>query len=180
MNQSHHENPRRRENPHSDDRSNLLRIYLEDHLAGGVAGTRRARRLAEAERDGPDGPTLREVANEIELDLTALRSLIDYLHVHPRAFKQLLTRLVEFVGLLKLNGRLFSRSPLTTLVEVELMLVAVRGKLAGWESLRAAFGDPQVGPVNLDDLMSRARSQLDVLADVHLRAAAAALAAPST
>ncbi|HUF96706.1 MAG TPA: hypothetical protein VMM60_01175 [Ilumatobacter sp.] len=160
--------------------SHLLRIYLEDHLAGGVAGTRRASRLAEAEEDGPDGATLTTVADEIELDLTALRALIDHLGVSPRAYKRVLARAAEAAGLMKLNGRLFSRSPLTTLVEVEMMLAAVRGKLAGWDSLRAALGTSAVGPVNLDELAARARSQLDALSAVHQRAAVAALGGAST
>jgi hypothetical protein len=157
------------------DVARLLRIYLEDHLAGAVAGTRRIRRLADAERNNPDGPTLKRLADEIEDDLTALREVIEHLGVVPRAYKRWLARIVEFVGLLKLNGRLFTRSPLTTLVEVEVMLVAARGKLAGWETLRAALGTPVLGSVNLDDLIEQGRSHLDTLAAVHERAAVTAL-----
>jgi hypothetical protein len=153
----------------------LLRIYLEDHLAGAVAGTRRMRRLADAERDSPDGPTLKRLADEIEDDLTALREVIEHVGVVPRTYKRWLARIVEFIGLLKLNGRLFTRSPLTTLVEVEVMLVAARGKLAGWETLRAALGTPVVGSVHLDDLIEQGRAHLETLAAVHERAAIAAL-----
>ena len=52
----------------------LLEIYLTDHCAAAAAGSRRMRRLADAERSAEDGSTLERIANEIEEDRTTLLS----------------------------------------------------------------------------------------------------------
>lgn len=157
------------------ERREFLRIYLTDHLAGSTAGTRRARRLADAERDGPEGGQLRVIADEIAADRESLQAMIDELGVPPRRYKQVLARVAEVVGLVKLNGRLWRRSPLSTLVEIEALLIAVRGKLAGFETVRTVVGAPRLGPVDIDHLIERSRRQLDTLAGLHAAARARVL-----
>lgn len=161
----------------------LLRIYLEDHLAGAAAGVRRAQRLAKAEHDGPDADVLRTVAAEIDEDRQALNTVVDELGVEPRRYKQVLAAIVERIGLLKMNGRLLRRSPLSSIIETEMLLMAVRGKLAGWESLAATIavsaGDRPAVTVDFDELVDRARRQLDRLAAVHARLAARVLGSNS-
>ena len=76
---------------------------------------------------------------------------------------------MERVGLLKLNGRLLSRSPLTTLVELEMMQMALSGKQALWTTmLRSDL------PTALDSesLIARTKRQREVLQQVHQRRAA--------
>lgn len=158
------------------DRRRLLGIYLDDHLAGSVAGSRRALRLAEAERTSPQGPVLAALAGEIAEDRVALQTLVKQLGVPQRRYKQVLAGVAERVGLLKLNGRLLRRSPLSTLVEVEGLLMGVRGKLAGWETLRRVLGTATVTDVDLDDLILRAHAQLGTLEIVHARVADRSLA----
>ena len=153
----------------------FLEIYIADHLAGSAAGTRRIRRLADAERDGVDGPMLSELASQIAQERQALQSVADALGIRPQAYKQVASRVLEFAGLAKLNGRLLRRSPLSSLVELEGMLMAVRGKLAGWETLRTVLDTPRVGPVDIDELIARNKRQLEQLADAHARAAQTAL-----
>lgn len=157
------------------ERAEFLHIYLNDHLAGSAAGTRRARRLADAERDGPDGRALRVVADEIANDRRQLLALIEQLGVPQHRYKQLLARLAEWAGLLKLNGRFWRRSPLSTLIEIEGLLIGVRGKLAGWETMRTVLATSTVGPVELDGLIDGAHRQLDTLGELHTTAARSAL-----
>jgi len=156
------------------EREQFVRIYLNDHLAGAVAGTRLAHRLAEAERDGPDGPALATVAAEIQHDRQSLVALLDALGVEQQRYKQALAWAAEQVSSLKLNGRLVRRSPLSTLAEVEGVLLGVRGKLAGWETMRMALGEAP-GGVDLARLIERAEAQLRTLAELHARAAERAL-----
>lgn len=158
------------------ERRRFLRIYLTDHLAGSSAGRRRARRLADAEREGPDGVALRVLADEIAADRESLEALMQALGVSPSRPKQALARVAEVVGLAKLNGRFWRRSPLSTLVEIEALLIAVRGKLAGFETVRTVVGGPRVGPVDLDDLCERSRRHHDTLAELHARTRARVLA----
>lgn len=159
----------------SAEQHTFLRIYLEDHLAGAAAGSRRARRLADAERDSESGPELVALADAIDADRRALVELVRSLDVEPRPYKRWLARLGEWVGLVKLNGRLVRRSPLSTLVETEALLIGVRGKLAGWQTLRRTLGTSPTPSVDLDELVARAQTQLDGLDALHTRAADQAL-----
>jgi hypothetical protein len=150
----------------------LLSIYLNDHLAGAVAGSQRMRRLADAERASVDGSELMGVANQIDEDRATLERVIASAGVTPHPVKVALGWFGEKAGLLKLNGRWLRRSPLTSLVELEAMRMAVTGKLALWTTL---------GSTSLKDefdfaaLAARARDQLDVLESAHRRRAGAVL-----
>ena len=161
-----------------DDRTKWLRIYVSDHLAGAAAGSSRARRLADAERDGPDAAALQQLADEIAADRRALQVLADSLNLRPQRSKQLVAAIAERVGLVKLNGRIFRRSPLTTLVEVEAMVIAVRGKLAGWETLRGVPEAAAVNVVDIEDLVTRTTQQYDTLQQIHRRTAERLLGRP--
>ena len=61
---------------------------------------------------------------------------------------------------------LVHRSPLTTLDELEAMSMAVRGKLAGWTSLRATLAD-HVGGIDLGELIARSEEHLATLGEIH-------------
>ena len=161
-------------------RDRLLRVYLSDHLAGSVAGTRLARRLADAERDGPAGPALALLADEIEDDRRELVTLVDTLGIDQRHYKQVVAWAGEWIGRLKLNGRLIRRSPLSTVVEMESLLMALRGKLAGWETIRSVLGDQPAGTIDVDRLITRALAHLDTLTALHHGAAIRALGAAPT
>nr|WP_239148871.1 hypothetical protein [Streptomyces sp. SID12501] len=58
--------------------------------------------------------------------------------------KAALGRLSEKAGRLKPNGRLFSRSPLSDVLELESMLLGVQGKTSCWRPL-TAFSLPRAG-----------------------------------
>jgi hypothetical protein len=78
----------------------------------------------------------------------------------------------EKAGRLKFNGRLFARSPLSNLEELEMLRLGVEGKAAGWRTLRTlADTDTRLDPGRLDELISRARRQADLLEDLRVGAA---------
>ncbi|MGV9566611.1 hypothetical protein [Streptomyces sp. NPDC003480] len=153
-------------------RSRLLGIYLNDHLAGSTIGTRRAARLARSLRGSPYGVTLEAIAAEIEEDREVLLALMRRLGIPARSYKILAGGAFELAGRLKSNGRLVGRSPLTTLVELELLRLGVEGKAAAWRTLcRVAESDRRLNPEQLDHLIERAQGQLRTLEDLRLRQA---------
>ena len=78
----------------------------------------------------------------------------------------------EKLGRFKLNGRFFSYSPLSRVVELEALALGVRGKLAMWNALRELRDElPQLHDFDLDGLITRAESQLERLESHRLRAA---------
>jgi hypothetical protein len=155
----------------------LLATYLNDHLAGATAGRELARRSAGANRGNSYGPVLEELAGEIESDRRQLEALMRRLDIGVDRLKVAGGWLGEKVGRLKPNGRLLGYSPLSRLVELEVLSVAVQGKLSLWRSLRAvADEEPALGAVDFDRLIERAQRQLRTLGRQRLRAARDALA----
>ncbi|MCU1393191.1 MAG: hypothetical protein JWM34_1619 [Ilumatobacteraceae bacterium] len=149
----------------ADEGYKFLSIYLEDHVAGATAGSQRASRLAEGEADSADGAVLAEFDDDVAADLRALLSIMETLGVQPSRLKAGVASVGERLGALKPNGRIVQRSPLTTIVELEAMQMAVRGKRSLWETLRALL--PQPGSADLAALIARADDQLRVLSTVH-------------
>ena len=150
----------------------LLGIYLNDHLAGATGGVQLARRLARAHRDSADGDTLRHLAAEIAKDRAALLGVMTVLSIPVRGYKVFAAVIAEKTARLKLNGYLTGRSPLSSLIELEMLRLGVDGKAAGWRTLRAlADRDDRLDAARLDELIARARSQDDVLEKLRVRAA---------
>ena len=163
-----------REDTSSTDRT-LLGIYLNDHLAGATAGAERARHLARTLRGSPAGRALDAVATEISEDRATLLALMGRLTVPVRRYKVCAGWTSEKAGRLKANGRLVRRSPLSTLLELELLRIGVEGKAAGWQTLRRLtdLAEP-LDPALLDELLQRARRQQDTLEELRVRQVATA------
>jgi hypothetical protein len=156
----------------------LLPIYLQDHFAGATAGADLARRAAHSNRDseGYNAP-LRELAREIDEDRDSLRSLMGQLHVRIDPVKALAAWTGEKMGRLKLNGRLFTYSPLSRLEEVELLALGVTGKRALWRTLHLlAAQQPHLSARELEHLIGRADEQLEKIEACRRRAVLDALA----
>ncbi len=148
--------------------TDLLGIYLNDHLAGATAGSDRAHYLARSCRGTAFGPTLAAIAGEIAKDRRSLTDLMKRLHVPARRYKVYAGWAAEKLGRLKANGRLVHRSPLSTLIELEMLRVGVAGKVACWQALRQlADSDERLDADLLDDLLCRGRRQLQALEELH-------------
>ena len=151
----------------------LLGIYLNDHLAGATGGLELARRAAAAQRDRAAKTVLDDLVGEIVADRTALLDMMAALGIRVRRYKIGTAWVAEKAGRLKLNGRVVGRSPLSGLVELELLRLGVEGKAAGWLTLRTlAERDDRLDAGRLDELVSRARRQSEVLEELRQRTAA--------
>ena len=156
---------RRRRALRQSMRSRLLRIYLQDHHAASGGGVALARRTL-----GPNHPLAKQIARDREV----LERVMRQLGVSPSPMKVGLVRVGERLGRLKLNGRLFVRSPLSSVVELETLVVGVRGKEALWTALqRAGIG---LEGVDLEALVESARAQVAELEALRLSAVAGAFA----
>ena len=111
---------------------------------------------------------------QIAGDREALQRAMRQLAVRPNALKVGTVRVAELVSRLKFNGRVLERSPLSRVVELETLIVGVRGKEALWTDLQRA--QVSLEDVDLDDLVESARSQGVELETLRLRAAARAFA----
>jgi len=149
----------------------LLGIYLNDHLAGATGGTELARRMA-GSHGGEQAAALRRLAAEVAQDRAALLEFMAALGVPVRGYKVWAAWAGEKAARLKLNGGILSRSPLSSLEELEMMRLGVEGKAAGWRTLRSlAEIDSRLDAGRLDELISRARRQSDLLEELRVGAA---------
>jgi hypothetical protein len=153
----------------------LLGIYLNDHLAGATGGLELARRVARAQRARAGGPAMERLLEEISEDRAALLQIMAALEIPVRRYKAYAAWAAEKVGRLKFNGRVVARSPLSRLVELEILRLGVEAKAAGWMTLRElAEGDDRLEVERLDDLVWRARRQSETLEELRMSAVAEA------
>lgn len=151
----------------------LLSVYLNDHLAGATGGSELARRVA-GTWSGQHTEQLRRIATEIAEDRTSLLEIMRRLGIRADPVKMAFGWVGEKAARLKLNGRLFARSPLSPVLELEAMRLGVEGKAAGWRTLRGrAEHDDRLDTVELDTLIARATEQIDTLERLRVDTAAA-------
>jgi hypothetical protein len=153
-----------------------LAIYLNDHLAGATAARELARRSASSNRDSSYGPFLEELTQEIDEDRASLIEIMRALGVKVDHVKVVGGWTAEKLGRFKLNGSLLSYSPLSRLVELEVLGLGVQGKLALWRALELLEPDePRLAATELGLLIARAETQLRELEEQRIAAAAEAL-----
>jgi predicted DNA-binding ribbon-helix-helix protein len=156
----------------------LLRIYLQDHLAGSTAGLELARRTRGANQGTEYGPPLAKIADEIEADRRQLEGIIDELGFGGDRFKNVAAWGLEKMGRLKLNGQLKGYSPLSRVVELEGLLTGITGKKGLWNALlEIAPGEPRLDAALLERLRDRAEEQRATVEELRQRAAREAFAA---
>lgn len=168
--------PRPGESRPSKDARKLLSIYLADHHAGSTAGLELAKRAARNNAGTRIGVALDDVVNEITADRRSLERLMQTLDVHPSAAKRAAAFLGERLARLKTNGRLYTYSPLSRVLELEGLALGILGKLALWEGLAGVPALQGVADLDFADLADRARSQHDAVEDCRRQAAKLAFA----
>jgi hypothetical protein len=151
--------------------ASLLGVYLNDHLAGATFGAELASRIAKGHRHLDDGEVLERFVQELVEDRASLMEMMAALDVPVRRYKVLLGWVAEKTGRFKPNGRLLERSPLSSLLEFEMMRLGVEGKAAGWRTLQTlAERDDRLDRARLDGLLARAERQTEMLEEFRVRA----------
>jgi hypothetical protein len=159
----------------TSEQDHLLAIYLNDHLAGATAGVELIARLRRA--DCGHAAELSRLAAEIRDDRGALLRAMKHLGIRPDPLKIAAGWVAEKLGRLKPNGSVLRRSPLSTVSEVEVMMLGVRGKAASWRTLHTiAEHDDRLDADEFAELMARADEQIETLEPIRVAAVARALA----
>jgi len=163
------------------DTSNaVLGIYLNDHLGGATMGVELFRRASRSAQ-GPVKTQLQKLTTKVEQDRESLRTLMGTLGLPVHRYKALGGWVLEKAARFKPNGRLFSRSPLSDLIELEGLLLGVQGKAAAFRALRRLADtdtDTRLHASTLDELIARAERQADTLEKLRIHTAARVLTTP--
>lgn len=152
--------------------TDLLAIYLQDHETGATAEVRRFHRVAQTHSDTSVRAVVQRLADEAEADHAELADIMGTLGYQPSEAKDLAAVVGEAVGALKPNGRVTSRSPLTDVVELEALTLAVVGKRLIWELLlQRPVTARAIGVARLERLLGRATDQGEQLNGLRLACA---------
>ncbi len=154
----------------------LLTIYLSDHLTGATGAVQRLSQMTSQHTDLDMHAELVTLTSQIKQDRAVLLDIIERVGVRPQRHKLVAGRFGEALGRVKRNGRVWSRSPLTPLVEIEAIQAGVAAKLSLWQSLGAHADTLGLDVDDLADLQDRARTQLLVLEQCHAGLTAGAFA----
>jgi hypothetical protein len=157
--------------------SKYLATYLNDHLAGATGGSALARRAASENEGSELGAFLSELADEIEADRETLKEIMAALGVRTDRTKVIAARVFERVGRFKPNAQLRGYSPLSPLIELEMLRLGIQGKLALWRALGEIAGEPPLDADRLTELAARAERQTADVEARRLEVARSALAA---
>ncbi|MFD2795025.1 NAD-dependent epimerase/dehydratase family protein [Promicromonospora vindobonensis] len=145
----------------------LLGLYLSDHLTGVTAALELLERMTRSYRDTPFHAELAEVTEQLRGERELYRDLLHRLGAPPRRHRQAAAWLGEKAGRLKLNGRLTRRSPLSAVLEAEVLRAAVVGKIGGWRTLRDHADQIGLDTGQLDELIDLDLRQLDTIERFH-------------
>lgn len=157
----------------------LLGIYLNDHMAGSVAGVELAKRARGNNEGSALGDFLATLVDDIERDREALARVMEHHGVGADPLKRTVAWAAEKAGRLKLNGRLTGYSPLSRVVELEGLMLGVTGKLGLWRALDASGAEAPAG-IDFKQLAASAERQRDELEGWRVRAAQEAFGAPAS
>jgi hypothetical protein len=153
----------------------LTRIYINDHRAGAAGGLALARRSEHNNRGSTLGDALATIVRELAADELILTAIADRLSISNDPIKRLLGRAGELFGRLKANGRLREYSPLSRVVELEMLLAGIDAKRSLWRSLGATRATT-LPEFDFSELEERATQQRGLLVPFHRTAAQVAFA----
>ena len=135
-----------------------LGIYVNDHLTGSKGGLELARRASANATDRERASMWRDLANEIAEERETLIRIREKIDAKPNLPKYALAWAGEKLGRLKTNGHLVRQSELGQMLELEMLLLGVTGKLSMWKALQR-LEDPRFEEINFEWLIERAESQ---------------------
>lgn len=153
-----------------------LGIYLNDHLAGSVAGRDLAERIRSSNEGTDFGTFMGQLVHQIDEDRDVLDDLMKRLGIEQSSFKQAVGSLMEKLASVKFDPKVEGDPQLNRLLQIELLQIGVEGKQSMWRALKEVAKHDQLPPIDMERLIDRAQQQLDGLERLRLGAAVEAFA----
>lgn len=159
--------------------------YLNDHLAGSVAGHDLAAQICAENTGTPLGELMTVLVAEIEEDQATLAEIMERLGIDKSRLKQAAGWVGEKLSRVTLSDTVTGSKALSRLMQLEALSLGIEGKLSLWRSLQGAadsgarsgsLGEMASGggPLDLEALVRRAQDQREKLETHRLEAAVAA------
>lgn len=158
----------------------LLRIYLNDHLAGSVVAVEQVAHCLKNNPDGELGALLAQLQDEIQEDRDVLEDLIERIGGAENPLKQAASWIAEKAHRTKPSGDVVGYSDLKRLEELEMLVLGVTGKHVLWDALDEVCGsDDRFRDIDFRALEQRAQRQRDDLEPHRIAAARTAFVSGS-
>ncbi|HEV2777593.1 MAG TPA: hypothetical protein VGV90_18530 [Solirubrobacteraceae bacterium] len=151
-----------------------LDTYLNDHIAGAIAGVNLAKMAAEEHQTDEHGPFFSEIYAAIQADFDTLQQLATSLGVDESASKSALAEVGSKVMAPKFTGG--EDDELNAFVTLETLSIGIEGKVCMWKALKtveseyAAFKE-----FDIDELVARGISQREKIEEQRQKVAPLAL-----
>ena len=143
-------------------RDDLLRIYLNDHLAGSVVAIEQIEHCLDKNLKGELGAFLSRLLSEIKEDQTVLKDVLARVGGAESPVKKAAAWAFEKVHRAKPSGEAAGYSDLNRLEELDGVATGVSGKLALWRALEVvSASDDRLRDIDFRTLAQRAQRQRD-------------------
>jgi hypothetical protein len=155
-----------------------LEEYLNDHLAGSIAGLRLIRRCRDRWADSSFGSVLTRLADEFEEDRRSLEQVMSALGATKNPLKEAVAVGAEFLTRVKSALPVVGAGSdaVADFENIEFLELGVDGKRLLWRALgRVAAADNRLRSHDFTSLESRAESQREALEQIRLELASNAL-----
>lgn len=151
--------------------SDHAKQYAQGHLAAAHAGESAFRAAASRHRESPWGSELARLRDDIAEDRRSLEEIAERLGAGVGSVVQRVSKAaLSVMG--AATRALHTHGDLGTVTEMEKLRDAVAAKLAGWEVLLVASAqDERLSRSDLEQLIARAKDQLERLRELHLQSA---------
>lgn len=153
-----------------------LGVYLNDHLAGSVAGLEAMERIADTQQDTPLGRSMDALVHRANNDQNVVRELLVFIDVPERSTIGALAWVGEKVSRLKLGSDSDTSTPLMLFEALEALTLGFYGRRALWHVL-AAISGTLASRFDFTALARQVEADLTVLEQFRLDAAGQALTA---
>jgi hypothetical protein len=135
------EGPRELARPDPGERRRLLRTWVQDRLAASTFAFALLKRMIRENRGTPFERPLQQIHEELRDERARLDELAGAIAAPPPLVKQTAAWLGEKVERFKPNGRLLRYSPLSRVLELEMLLSATYAREVSWRALDAIPDD---------------------------------------
>jgi hypothetical protein len=153
-----------------------LSTYLNDHLAGAVAGVSIIEAAIAHIADKQDAETLDQVRREIDEDKAELEKLISSLDIDESTFRKATGWISEKMAEIKLRFDDPEAGELFVFEALEALSLGIEGKRSLWKLLSfASEKNPKLQDVDYERLIERAEGQRDRVEALRINIGARAL-----
>src|SRR5689334_19753535 len=140
-----------------------LKVYLQDHYAGGVSAIELLEHLSKANEDKPIERGLQQMLSQIEWDHDQLHLIMQALGFDESRIRDAGAWMGEKFGRVKLGFGSAAHEQLRLLQALEILMIGITGKKLMWRTLRELVSYPELKVTDFDYLERRALEQLDEL-----------------